>query len=491
MAYNLIPCNRNQIFLMPQSMDDWLPKNHLARFVIATVSVLDLSVFYKRRWGRAAYDPAMMVALLIYAYATGTRSSRKIERRCVEDVAFRFICANEAPDHSTIARFLKDYDKALGDLFSQVLRLAVEVGLVKVGVVALDGTRVQANASPGANRSEDWIRQEVDKILAEARSTDEAEDQASAGSSGDEIPKDLVDADTRLARLLAAKARLEADATRRQAAYEAKLAARKQYQERTGRAMVGRKPKPPEQRRKDADRSKKANITDPDSRTMSTANDGYQQGYNAQAVVTEDQVTVGCSVSNEATDFAQLEPMAKQAVVNLRDAGLKGSVGVLLADAGYLTEANLALGDQLGIELLIATRQHADAPRGRIPKGLTKTQRMTRKLATKRGKALYGKRGGAIEATFGQLRQRGMGRFRRRGLAACECEWRFEHAVHNLLKIRASGKGLPSLPSAAASGRRAVLRRPEGRLERRFGPWRWHLRCQGLRTHRQGTKQQP
>src|ERR1700704_1958072 len=164
-AYNLIPCNRDQPFLMPPSLEDWLPKDHLARFVVTSVSVLDLSAFYKRRradgWGRAAYDPAMMVGLLIYAYATGTRSSRKIERRCVEDVAFRFLCANEQPDHSTIARFLKDHDKALGDLFSQVLRLGVEVGLVKVGVVALDGTRLQADASPGANRSEEWIRQEV------------------------------------------------------------------------------------------------------------------------------------------------------------------------------------------------------------------------------------------------------------------------------------------------------------------------------------------
>jgi len=483
-AYNLIPCDRSQPFLMPPSLDDWLPKNHLARFVVTSVSVLNLSAFYKRRradgWGRAAYDPAMMVALLIYAYATGTRSSRMIERRCAEDIAFRFLCANEQPDHSTIARFLADHDKELGDLFSQVLRLCVEVGLVKVGVVALDGTRVKADASPGANRSEDWIRKEVDKILAEARSTDEAEDASSGTPSADEIPQDLIDADSRLARLLAAKARLDADAKQRQAAYEAKLAARKEFKQRTGRAMVGRKPKPPEQRRKDADRSKKANITDPDSRTMSTANCGYQQGYNAQAVVTEDQITLACAVTNDATDFAQLKPMAELAARNLEAAGVGTKMGVLLADAGYLTEDNLALEVDLGVELVISTRQHADPPRGRIPKGLTRTQRMTRKLATKRGNGLYRRRGGAIEATWGQLRQRGMGRFRRRGLEACECEWRFEHAVHNLLKIRASGKSLPGIPVGPVAGQNGRILR----LHRSVSAGSWLLVCSARLSYR-------
>lgn len=153
MAYNLIPCDRDQQFLMPPSLDDWLPKDHLARFVVDVVAMLDLSRFYARRredgWGRAAYDPKMMVALLIYAYATGTRSSRKIEARLTEDIAFRFIAANESPDHATIARFAKDHEEELADLFDQVLRLAAEVGLVKVGLVALDSTRMQADASPG------------------------------------------------------------------------------------------------------------------------------------------------------------------------------------------------------------------------------------------------------------------------------------------------------------------------------------------------------
>ena len=192
MAYNFVPCDRDQPFLMPPSLDEWLPKDHLARFVIAVVDTLDLSAFYARRradgWGRAAYDPKMMVALLIYAYATGARSSRLIERRCTEDIAFRFISANETPDHATIARFAKDHEQELADLFDQVLRLAAEVGLVKVGVVALDSTRIKASASPGANRTEDWIRKEAERIIAEARATDEQEDRRMGVSSDPDIP---------------------------------------------------------------------------------------------------------------------------------------------------------------------------------------------------------------------------------------------------------------------------------------------------------------
>ncbi len=452
MAYNFVPCDRDQPFLMPPSLDEWLPKDHLARFVIAVVDTLDLSAFYARRradgWGRAAYDPKMMVAVLIYAYATGARSSRLIERRCTEDIAFRFISANETPDHATIARFAKDHEQELADLFDQVLRLAAEVGLVRVGLVALDSTRIKANASPGANRTEDWIRKEVERIIAEARATDEEEDQRLGESSGSDIPEELAEPHTRLERLLAAKVRLEAEQAKRQAAYETKVAAREEYKRRTGKAMRGRKPKPPEKRARDRRHSSLTNTTDPDSRIMSTANGGFLQGFNAQAVATENQITIACEVTADATDFAQLQPMVEQAKENVARAGMSATVGVVLADAGYLSEDNLELEESLGVELVIATknRRRMDndpPPRGPIPKDLSKTQRMERKLRTKRGKRLYRKRGGTIEPVFGQQRQRGAGRFRRRGLKACNCEWRFEHAVHNLLKIRTSGKWTP------------------------------------------------
>ena len=449
MGYNFISCDRDQQFLMPPSLDQWLPKDHLARFVIEMVDMLDLSEFYARRrsdgWGRAAYDPKMMVALLIYAYATGTRSSRKIETRLIEDVAFRFIAANETPDHATVARFAKDHEDELADLFDQVLRLAVEVGLVKVGLVALDSTRVKADASPGANHGMDWIRREVDKIIKEARAIDDEEDRRAA-SSPDDIPEELIEPDSRLARLVAAKARLDDDAARRQAAYEAKLRAREEHKARTGKGMTGRKPKPPDERLRDTERSKKSNTTDPDSRIVSSANGGYLQGFTGQAIATEDQITIACGVTNESTDFAQLGPMIEQAAGNLKTAGATEAISIVAADAGYLSDDNLALEAGLEVELLIATKSRKQAgsnterPRGRIPKGLTRTQLMERKLKTKRGEHLYRKRAASIEPVFGQQRQRGMGTFRRRGLKACDCEWRFEHAVHNLLKIRTSGR---------------------------------------------------
>ena len=451
MAYNFVPCDRDQPFLMPPSLDDWLPKDHLARFVVAGVETLGLSAFYARRradgWGRAAYDPKMMVALLIYAYATGARSSRLIERRCVEDIAFRFIAANEAPDHATIARFARDHERELADLFDQVLRLAAEVGLLRVGLVALDSTRIQANASPGANRSADWIRAEVERIIAEARATDDEEEARLGNSPSPGIPEELTEPNTRLERLLAAKARLEAEEAERRAAYEAKLAAREEYKRRTGKGLTGRKPKPPEERCRDRERSKVANTTDPDSRTMGAANGGFVQGYNAQAVATEGQIVIACGVTTNSTDYAQLQPMVEQAKENLARAGVGGKIGVVVGDSGYVTEDNLGLEDDLGVELVIATRNRKRAgpgddprPRGRIPKGLSRTQRMDRKLRTKRGERLYRRRGGLIEPVFGQQRQRGAGRFRRRGLNACNSEWRFEQAVHNLLKVRTSGR---------------------------------------------------
>src|SRR6266545_3476045 len=227
---------------MPPSLDEWLPKDHLARFVIAVVDTLDLSAFYARRradgWGRAAYDPKMMVALLIYAYATGARSSRLIERRCVEDVAFRFISVNETPDHATIARFVCDHEQELADLFDQVLRVAAEVGLLRVGLVALDSTRIKANASAGANRSPDWIRSEAERIIAEGRANGEEESRRLGDAAGPEIPEDLVEPNSRSARLLGAKAKLEEEEARRWADYEARVAAHRT------KAPQGRKPKP-------------------------------------------------------------------------------------------------------------------------------------------------------------------------------------------------------------------------------------------------------
>jgi len=280
LAYNLISRDRNQPFLLPPSLEDWLPQDHLVRFILDVVDRFDLAAFYRRRredgWGRAAYDPTMMVALLLYAYCVGVRSSREIERRCKEDIAFRFIAANQCPDHATIARFRADHDELLAGLFTRALALCAEAGLVRVGLVALDSKKVKANASMAANKTRKAIETEVRKILDEAAETDAAEDRAHGRHRGDELPEGLSDPRSRVARLEEARARLERDERERRGAYEQRLQERRAEEERRGKRLRGRKPKPPPP----AERAQ-ANITDPDSRIMKTQ-PGFIQGYNAR-----------------------------------------------------------------------------------------------------------------------------------------------------------------------------------------------------------------
>ncbi|CAN5823004.1 hypothetical protein BH23ACT11_BH23ACT11_26610 [soil metagenome] len=225
MAYNFIGCDREQSYLLPPSIKDWLPEDHLAWFILDVVGEMDLSGFYARRredgWGRAAFDPSMMVALLLYCYCIGERSSRKIEVRCREDVACRVITANHIPDHTTISRFRQDSESELSQLFVEGLKLCAEAGLVKVGVVALDGTRVRANASLGANRTAGTIDKEVHEILQEARDTDAREDRLFGESrNSKQLPEELAEPASRLSRLAEAKARLDREAAEHQDAYQ-------------------------------------------------------------------------------------------------------------------------------------------------------------------------------------------------------------------------------------------------------------------------------
>jgi transposase len=448
LGYNFVPCDRNQDLLLAPSLEDWLPAGHLARFLIDVVGQMNVSAFYRRHrsdgWGRAAYEPAMMVTLLFYACCTGSRSSRSIERRCAEDIACRYITAGRCPDHATISRFRADHEQDLKALFKEGLRLCVEAGLVKVGVVALDGTKVAANAAGSANRTAEAIEAEVDKMFTELAETDAVQDSLfGEDRRGDELPEDLSNPKTRLGRLRAAKKSLDDKERVRQADYQAKQDRVDAAVAQTGRRPRGRPPKPPEERATQP--SKVANVTDPDSRIMKRAQ-GFIQGYNAQAVVTENQIVVATDVTQDADDHAQLEPMLAQTQQNLLDAGATGKVGVLLADAGYCSEENLL---QEGPELLIATTKdakqrsaarEAKPPRGRIPKGLTPRQLMERKLATKRGRKLYRRRSSTVEPVFGQHRERGLDHFSRRGLEACRAEWAFENTCHNLMKLFRSGK---------------------------------------------------
>src|SRR3954470_334857 len=251
MAQNFLSCDRDQDFLLAPSVRDWLPEDHLAWFVLEVVERLDLGAIYgcfrADGSGRPAHEPSMMVALLVYAYCVGERSSRQVQRRCVEDVAFRVIAANRAPDHSTICRFRQRFAGPLAGLFVQVLAMCARAGMVRVGTVAVDGTKMAANAGLGANRSYAAIQAEVQRILDEADEVDAAEDELFGDARGDELPQELVDPRSRKARLDQVQAELEAEHAAREAEHEQRLAERAEQERRTGKRLGGRRPKAPQQ----------------------------------------------------------------------------------------------------------------------------------------------------------------------------------------------------------------------------------------------------
>jgi len=448
MSYNLIECNREQMYLMPVSLKDWLPEGHLAWFILDAVEAIDTSNFYiKYRedgWGRAAYDPQMMVSLLLYAYCLGVRSSRQIERACEVDVAFRVIAANQKPDYSTVCRFRSQNEEELGMLFTQVLRLCAEAGLIKAGVVALDGTKVKANASLSANRTEEHIEAEVRKMLAEAREKDEEEDRLlGKDSRGDELPEELKDRRSRLTRLKECRERLAWEKEDKVHHQAERIEKRQAEEESMGHKKRGRKPKEVVKVMQEKAKAK-ANITDPDSRIMKTRS-GYIQGYNAQAVVDTGQIIIAADVTQEENDVHQLYPMTEEAQEELKAVGIKEGIRKELADAGYWSEDNIVNSSPTDPEFLIATTKdwkqrkamrEQEAPRGRIPKQLSVRDRMDRKLITQRGRALYKLRGQMVEPVFGQIKVvRDCDTFMRRGLEAAQNEWRLICATHNLLKL--------------------------------------------------------
>jgi transposase len=454
-GYNFIRPDRDQLFLMPPALQDWLPADDLAYFLLDAVDQFDLGPFLAAYRvdgvGQAAFQPQMMVALLLHAYCQGVRSSRQIERLCVRDVAFRVVAGNLRPDHATIARFRQRHCEPLKGLFTDILRLCKEAGLVKVGVVALDGTKIAADASLDANRSYATIRSQVEAMVVEAATTDAEEDRLyGPDHRGDELPETVRDRGGRRERLTRCRERLEREAAEvvaeAQTEYAGKLEARATKEAETGQKLRGRKPKPaPEASTPEA----KANVTDPDSRIMKTRR-GFIQGYNAQAVATSDQIIVAAEVTIEENDIGQLHPMLAATVQELKAAGVEEPIGVALMDAGYCSEANLASADPDGPELLVATRKDwkqkeqmrkAPPPRGRIPAGLSHRERMDRKLLTKRGRALYRRRSPIIEPVFGQTKScRGIDRFMQRGQSSCQTEWKLICGTHNLLKLWRSGK---------------------------------------------------
>jgi transposase len=334
-GYNFIRPNRDQLFLMPPALQDWLPPDDLAYFLLDAVDQFDLSAFHAAYRadgvGQAAFQPHMMVALLLYAYCLGVRSSRQIERLCLRDVAFRVVAGNLRPDHATIARFRQRHTEALKGLFADILRLCKDAGLVKVGVVALDGTKIAADAALEANRTYVSIRAEVETMLQEADSKDAEEDRLYGPEHrGDELPEAMRDRNGRIERLKRCRERLEGESTAAAADHARKLAERAAEEAETGQKLRGRKPKPVSE---SPEAEAKANVTDPDSRTMKTRR-GFIQGYNAQAVATADQIIVAAEVTSEENDVGQLHPMLAATADELKAAGAEEAVGAALVDAG-------------------------------------------------------------------------------------------------------------------------------------------------------------
>ena len=421
---------------MPPSVREWLPDGHLAWFLLDVVERLDLAVFYGEYRadgsGRAAHDPAMMVALLLYAYAVGERSSRQIERRCVEDVAFRVIAANRAPDHSTIARFRQRHCERLAELFVQVLAMCAKAGMVRVGTVAVDGTKLAANAGLSANRTYEKIRAEVERILAEADAVDAGEDERFGDARGDELPAELADPVTRRERLERAKRELEAEQAARVAEHQAMLARRAEHRERTGRNPSGRPPGDGPGPEPPADA--KRNITDPDSRIMRDRG-AHVQAYNAQALVGEGRVIIAADVTTSPNDSNQLLPMLKAARENLGAIGHDEKIKCVLADGGYWNHDDIAAARQSTV-VVIPTSDPHNKQRKQRPRQGPEADRINKILATAAGKRLYRRRAELVEPVFAHTKHtRGIARFSRRGHQAVRAEWRLIATTHNLLKL--------------------------------------------------------
>jgi transposase len=508
MAYGYVSVDRDQQFLLPPDVREWLPEDHLAWFVLDVVERVDTSGLHARHRndgvGRRAYDPEMLLALLVYAYSTGQRSSRQIERLCEVDVAYRVIAANRVPDHTTIARFRQDHDTVAQRLFVDVLLLCAAAGLVRVGVVAVDGTKMGADAALRANRSRDQLEAEVAAMFGQAEQVDVDEDGLFGEARGDELPAGLADRRGRAARLDAAlrelqaqqAARVEAEGQARRAAdarveqrgrpagrarrgeeidraeahlaqlrqaavarYEAWIKARAER----GGPVMGRPPGDPnlrsdvvraerhletvrqrqaEQAAKLADEGRPArvNVTDPDSRIMKTQQ-GFVQGYNAQAAVNQAGIVLAAEVTQDAGDVKQCQPMMAATQASLDAIGVTEPIGMMLFDAGYCSVANLTAA---GPDRLIATARSWKLRRKELPDGLPSADagpvaEMEHRLRSDDGAALYGLRQQTVEPVFGDIKtNRGFRRFSRRGLAATQAEWKLINATNNLLKLHRS-----------------------------------------------------
>jgi transposase len=501
MPQNFIACDRGQTMLMPPDLTDWVPDDHVVWSILGAVEQMDLREFYgayrENGQGRAAYEPSMMVALLLYSYARGNRSSRGIERACREDVTYKLITAMRVPDHSTIAEFRRRHETALGELFTEVLVLCGEAGLVEVGVISIDGTKIRANASRGANRTYEKL---VADILKEAEETDRWEDGLFGSDRGDEVPEHLRTEEGRRAAFQAAKERLAEKAGRdaepevaqievqppppatksgwgrrawhreghkallRKREQAAKPIARSraerlletlhrleenrqveiqandayeawQAARRAGGVPGQRLGMPPKPFTPPGEPEGVMNKTDHDSRMMRTQGQPTVQGYNAQAAVTRGQIIVAAEIAVESPDFGHLEPTVRAALHELEKAGVTQLPETVLADAGYWHKQQMENIVSDGIQVLVPP--DAGLREGARP-GWEKGPYafMRRVLSSDAGHELYKHRKATVEPVFAQNKfNRGFRRFQRRGRSAARSEWRFQAATHNLLKL--------------------------------------------------------
>ena len=456
----------NQSLLLPPSLHDWLPENHLARFLVDVVETLDLSAIHASYAagdgrGQSAYAPAMMVRVLLYGYATGTFSSRKIQAKTFEDVAFRFLSADEHPDHSTLAEFRKRHLQALAGLFTQALQLCQKAGLVKLGHVAIDGTKLQGNSSKHKAMSygrmsmaEQKLKDEIDALLKRAEAEDAAEDEKfGRGRSGDNLPAELARRESRLAKLQAAKAELEEEARQqaeeKKAAVEARIAERHEQEERTGKKIRGAEPKALDPDTATPKANAQRNFTDVESRIMPSGSQkgAFLQGYNAQiAVDGAAQIIVAVDVIQQTTDNHQLVPMLEQTERNVG-----AWPQAVSADTGYWNPKQVEKIQGLGIDLHVATGKQKHGETSPPDEGHSSEEgeesslreRMKQKLASDAGRDVYRMRKAIAEPVFGQIKEwRGFRRFSLRGLDNVRDEWKLVCLTHNLLKLFRSGYAL-------------------------------------------------
>jgi transposase len=441
-----VPIDRDTSYLLPPSVDEWLPDDHLARFVVEVIEQLDLSELTRQYAGRgsAAHHPAVLLGLLVYGYANGVHSSRKIERATYDSVAFRYVAANTHPDHDTLATFRRRFLKQIESLFVQVLVLAREMKLLKLGHIALDGTKVGANASKHkalswahANKIEAQLRQEVQALLELAESDDRA-----AVPDGMDVPSEIARREDRLSAIAQAKVKIEQRAAERhqseQQDYEAKTAKR-QAQREAGRTPRGKDPQPPQAGPKDGDQ---VNLTDDESRIMPVSGGGFEQSYNAQAGVdTETMLVITAHVSQACNDKREVVPTLQQ-IAQLP--AVLGEVQSLIADNGFFSEANVLACAQEGIQPLLALKRQGhhmpvmerfagDAAEPQTADPLTQ---MAHRLGTRAGRALYGLRKQTVEPVFGVIKQvMGWRQMSMRGLDKAQGEWNLVTMAWNIKRM--------------------------------------------------------